>query len=45
MFTNYFAVKIVARGSPSHGMNEMNKNEHFSKTRRMAPKQVGIVWY
>ena len=45
MFANYFDVKIVARGSPSHGMNGMNKNEIFSKTRRIAPKQVGIVWY
>ena len=29
MFTNYFDVKIVARGSLSHGMNGMNKNEFF----------------
>ena len=38
MFTNYFDVKIVARGSLSHGMNGMNKNDFFSKTRRIAPK-------
>ena len=31
MFTNYSDVKIVARGSLSHGMNEMNKNEFFLK--------------
>ena len=44
MSTKFFDFKIVVTGPLGHVMNRMSENEHFSKTRLIAPKRVGIVW-